>query len=181
MLHFKSHHQDKSDVALTFQPSTRSPPQGGRWCKTKGADGRLERASTALPRAAKFKLRQGVWGIKLSVCSISLLPWHILFLQGISLSIRKHQTRSEGWNPFNRPFVSYIFFFFASRHLENVIATLSDREVLEIMWHVSLYMVQSSSCHFSGLALNKMRVLSQSAAREVGRSVFCFPRNLSLS
>lgn len=134
-----------------------NPAGGGKWCKAK------DRESPSELGSARLALSEAVWGIQLSVCSISLLPRHILFLQGISPSIRRHQTCSDGWNPFNQPFVSNIFQSPSGKCHGNLIRKLrccsvgsrrlTDRRVLEIMWHVSSYRVQSSSCHFTKLAL----------------------------
>lgn len=111
--HSERRHKDTSGELLT---------RLGRWCKRKkGRDAR--RCFASLSSRVKtgwggWRCWQetgvgGIWGIRLSLCSIIPTrpptpdpPWHILFPQGMISLARKRQTRSEWWNPFNRPFVS---------------------------------------------------------------------------
>lgn len=84
---------------------------------------------------------------------------HIPFLQGISQLIRRHQTCSKGKSPAAfcfRCFLATIWKMswqpYHNSHMPRSRQLASHRGVLEIMWHVSSYMFQSSCCHLAAFS-----------------------------
>lgn len=98
------------------------------------------------------------------------LSWHILFLLGISLSIRKHQMSSNA----GIHLTSHILPSCLGLHLKNFIATLSFRGVLEIMWLVSFYVVQSGLWHFKWAGPSKLTAWNPGSQAQLMLSWNCY-------